>query len=685
MVSLIVGPVSRHLVLTCFPVDFQQLAEACRPVRKVDEKGNVSWVPSETFQQLKKLKGVRFTVTHRGNKDNANKKEYKVKSIYFDPTFEGQGVNARNYYFDRKNDDGTTQRINLYDYYLQVHRVRIQYPLLPLVETGNAGLFPLEFCKVDRFNPYPYKLDADQTSAMITFSQARPQALKHELAEAVQNLDWQKDRYLAHFGVKIDTQMPTVQAKLLPNPVVQYGNTTKDPKTAGRWDLRGIKFLSPNKEEIKRWAIVIFDPFVDKAAAQNFGNQFKSVYINHGGKISGNPLIFTGDPKNPDGPVEKSYFAMLNTWKAFPQIVFYILPQKKPQPYDAIKKQVECRFGFMSQMVLGKHVKKCSPQYLSNVCLKVNAKLGGQNARIALKQPFFSVPTMMIGVDISHGATALNQVSTAAMCVSMDKDATIYTTSIQTNGWRVEIVQPFNMHDMLGPRILEWQKLNRCLPQHVFYMRDGVSEGQYAQVLDYEVKEIRRIFKEFFKHTPKITVVVATKRHHIRIFPERGDKNGNCLPGTLVEREVVHPFHYEFYLCSHVALQGTARPVRYNVIYDECGLPPDTLQRIIYEQSYQFCRSTTPVSLHPAVYYAHLAGARARQHEPRDPNATQKAPDGWVYLTRPKTGFLAKSEATRTSRPKDAIPAKLLKFATYQQVPEYKALAKVNEERMWWV
>lgn len=68
-----------------------------------------------------------------------------------------------------------------------------------------------------------------------------------------------------------------------------------------------------------------------------------------------------------------------------------------------------------------------------------------------------------------------------------------------------------------------------------------------------------------------------------RFFPDKSaaDKNGNALPGTLVDREVTHPFQYDFYLCAHVALQGTARPVHYHVIHDEVGMKPDDLQKMI--------------------------------------------------------------------------------------------------------
>lgn len=49
----------------------------------------------------------------------------------------------------------------------------------------------------------------------------------------------------------------------------------------------------------------------------------------------------------------------------------------------------------------------------------------------------------------------------------------------------------------------------------------------------------------------KWTVTVCSKRHHVRFFPkdgdmQAGDKNGNALPGTLVERDVTHPFQYDF-------------------------------------------------------------------------------------------------------------------------------------------
>ena len=97
-----------------------------------------------------------------------------------------------------------------------------------------------------------------------------------------------------------------------------------------------------------------------------------------------------------------------------------------------------------------------------------------------------------------------------------------------------------------------------------------------------------------------MTVVVAEKRHHIRFFPPQGitgDKNGNALPGTLVEHDVTHPWENDIYLASHVAIQGTARPTHYHMLMDEANLPIEKFQTLLYEHCYQYQRATTPVSL----------------------------------------------------------------------------------------
>jgi hypothetical protein len=60
-----------------------------------------------------------------------------------------------------------------------------------------------------------------------------------------------------------------------------------------------------------------------------------------------------------------------------PNMLFFIVNDRNIDVYRRIKKSCDIRFGVASQVLQAKHVMSASPQYISNVCMKVNAKLGG--------------------------------------------------------------------------------------------------------------------------------------------------------------------------------------------------------------------------------------------------------------------------------------------------------------------
>ena len=89
--------------------------------------------------------------------------------------------------------------------------------------------------------------------------------------------------------------------------------------------------------------------------------------------------------------------------------------------------------------------------------------------------------------------------------------------------------------------------------------RDGVSEGQFEMVLNKEIAAIQRAcFSLHPEYQPGITYFVAQKRHHTRFFPENHKdalRNGNVLPGTVVDTDITHPTVSSFYLASHEGIQ----------------------------------------------------------------------------------------------------------------------------------
>jgi eukaryotic translation initiation factor 2C len=592
----------------------EQLGRALRPVKT--DKG--TYGPSEAFTMLRKLHKLRFTVRHRNQKDKKAPKVYIINSFAFDNAYGADGGCASMVKFDW---DG--RKVTVAEYFREHYDCPLDFADLPVISTTRAGMFPLEICNVSPLERYQYKLDGEQTSKMIKFAVTRPTQRKQDIMDNQAKLCWDKDPYMKQFGLTIDDRMAKVEAKLIANPEIQFGNAKHNPGTTGRWDLRGKRFLTPNLHPLRSWAFVNTERAVNMRQVQEFANSFSKIYQGHGGKVAAPAMLldFSNITNMAKAVSDARQKLMLANQSC--QMLVFILGVVNSGQYERIKKSADCRFGIMTQCVLAAHVERNSGQYHSNLAMKINAKLGGATCRALPPRagpnnpsllPTSGPMTMMIGVDVSHAAPGSPVASMAAMTMSIDRETTRYAASCDTNGYRVEMLTEDNVKRLMGNLYTQWTAQGNGAPGHVYYFRDGVAESQYIHVLNQEVAPIRAWFKAK-NITPKFTVVVATKRHHIRIFPAQGDRNQNPFPGTLVETEVTHPFQWDFYLCSHAAIQGTARPVHYTVIMDEAKCQPNQLQRLIYAQCYQYIRSTTPVSLHPAVYYAHLASNRARFHE----------------------------------------------------------------------
>lgn len=128
---------------------------------------------------------------------------------------------------------------------------------------------------------------------MIKFAVTRPKQRIDAITFGTGMLKWNEDPYLKHYGVKIDPEMTTTQARLITPPEVQYTGSTAKPGTTGRWDLRGKKFLKPNVEPLKSWGFCIIQGAVSRADCQNFIQVFMKTYIDHGGRIENKtPFIY---------------------------------------------------------------------------------------------------------------------------------------------------------------------------------------------------------------------------------------------------------------------------------------------------------------------------------------------------------------------------------------------------------
>ena len=101
---------------------------------------------------------------------------------------------------------------------------------------------------------------------------------------------------------------------------------------------------------------------------------------------------------------------------ARPQLILIMKPNADQESYFAIKKLGDTELGIPTQCCIEKHIFKCSRQYIQNVILKINCKLGGINSTLVHPLPKFEQPTFVFGADVTHaGAGDFTQPSVAAL------------------------------------------------------------------------------------------------------------------------------------------------------------------------------------------------------------------------------------------------------------------------------
>ncbi|CAB4396302.1 unnamed protein product [Rhizophagus irregularis] len=230
-----------------------------------------------------------------------------------------------------------------------------------------------------------------------------------------------------------------------------------------------------------------------------------------------------------------------------PHIIICILGSTGPI-YGEIKRIGDTQLGVPTQCILLKRLarKNGIDQICSNIFLKVNAKLGGQNVILTNDQIDFvsSELTMMLGADVFHSRRGDNRPSIAAVCASLDSKATRYT-------------ERFSVNNLL--RV--FYQRNQVLPRKILFYRDGVGETQFQNVKTYEVKALKEVFASVYRNLgPTLTFIILQKRHHTRFMPTEprdGDKLGNCHPGTVVDRTILVEQEFDFFLQSHTSLQET--------------------------------------------------------------------------------------------------------------------------------
>ncbi|KAL5212258.1 hypothetical protein ABZP36_023105 [Zizania latifolia] len=565
----------------------------------------------------KALRGVQIEVTHRGN----IRRKYRISGLTSQAT--------RELSFPI-NNHGTVKTV--VQYFQETYGFNIQHTTLPCLQVGNQqrpNYLPMEVCEIIEGQRYSKRLNEKQITALLKVTCQRPQERELDILQTVHHNAYHQDPYAQEFGLRIDERLASVEARVLPPPQLKYHDSGREKDVLprfGQWNMMDKKMV--NGGEVNNWTCISFSWHVQGNAAMSFCRELATMCQISGMDFSIDPVLppLTSRPEHVERALKAHYQDAMNILKPKGKeldLLIAILPDNNGSLYGDLKRICETDLGLVSQCCLMKHVFKMSKQYLANVALKINVKVGGRNTvlhdPLTGRIPLVSDrPTIIFGADVTHPQPGEDSSpSIAAVVASQDwPEVTKYAGLVSAQAHRQELIQDLfkvwndPQRGTVSGGMIRYIGSCSLLASEYFLKID---------VLFYELDAIRKACASLeANYQPPVTFVVVQKRHHTRLFANNHkdrrtvDKSGNILPGTVVDSNICHPTEFDFYLCSHAGIQGTSRPVHYHVLWDENKFTADGLQTLTNNLCYTYARCTRSVSIVPPAYYAHLLAFRAR-------------------------------------------------------------------------
>ena len=419
------------------------------------------------------------------------------------------------------------------------------------------------------------------------------------------------------WGINFESNFTEVEARCLSLPNVIFGSSSNSELIMNRGRFRQQKDICPVDFDKTNCMLITFDNLVNlaktdceqmKIASEAFGIKFDLPQLQkiNSSKATKSELL---------SELQKIDY---NHGK---KMAIVVLDRKTKHLYPTIKDFIYSQTGLASQFMLHDEnqrgaKKKQSLSYYSGVLNQMVVKANGELFKIKFCEEIDKDPSMIIGIDHSKLKEGTKYVVSATYNRRFNKTYTDIKIDLK-NKEETENKNKALIDLIIGALDFFKKSNSEKKPGTVIIYMKGGTERQTERIIRNILPDITKVFsgdkndncyEEGYK--PKLTIFSVNKRTDLKFFERTKNGYKNIPLGAVIDKNVINPEYFEFYLqCPEVQL-GTASPVHFLCIYNNNeDITLDDYEKITFYQSFYYWNWTGPIRIPAVLKFAELANS----------------------------------------------------------------------------
>ena len=543
-----------------------------------------------------------------------NYRAYRIGDISFDR-------DIKNTEFEIEKE-GKKEKIRIKDYYKRQYNIDLKHDDQPILieevpkrrredeKVVVRYLIP-ELCYLTGID----ELNDQERADIITKSKFQPSEkvkkieqgfayLKNKTKKKIKKKDKEvelrsPDEIRMEWGINIGDNFVEVTAQNLPLPKLDFDGKSEEVSLRyGRFrqqrDLRPVNFDKNN------CMLITFDNLVGDA--QQDCNQMTVAGRNLGVKFD-LPHLEKIHSRIEEDLLNELRKINYNDGK---KIAIVVLDRNTKNLYPIIKNFLYTQGGLTSQFMLHDENpkggrKKQNLSYYSAVLNQMVVKAKGELFSINYTTKIANNPSMIIGIDTTMTKEGKKYVLSASYNNHFNKFYTDY---------KIERQNENALNDLIKSALNHFSSFNNgYLPKSVIIYRQGGNERQTEKLMRFDVPRIVKSFEEYKEnYKPKLSIFGVNKKTDLKFFERDNHGYRNIPTGTVIDKDVISPELFEFYLQCPEVDKGTGSPVHFLCLFNNNDeLTINDFEEITYRQSYYYWNWPGPIRIPAALKYAEVA------------------------------------------------------------------------------